>query len=193
MRANNTLFAVALCLAAVVGCGPRHQTSKAFDLLAKNAPDSASFFTLNFYPSTIRMISHLPGEDFGSGFDGIERARAFLAAGGAGSGLSAQIGSLRQNLPEEDFEPLMNLKSHGTHVDVYFREDDPPQYVVLYSDPAATFALEMIGTISPDALHRLGSIDPGTVMDFFDIQTPEKDSTDISLARPDSFRVEVGF
>ena len=192
MGASRVIVAVALCLAAA-GCGPRHQTSESFDHLKESAPDSISFYTLNFYPSTIRMISHLPGQDFGSGFDGIERARAFLAAGEAGVGLSAQFVTLRQNLLQEDFESLMYLKSHETSVDVYLREGDPPHYVVVYSDPAATFALEMIGTVSAAALHQLGSIDPAGVMDFFDIQTPEKDSTDTSHARRDSIRVEVSF
>ncbi len=190
MRVNNKLIAIALCL-IVAGCGPRHQTSEAFDLLKENLPDSASFYTLDFYPSTIRMISRLPGEDFGSGFDGIERARAFLAAGRAGQGLAAQFATLGQNLLQEGFEPLMNFKSKHTGVDVYLREDDPPLYVVLYSDPSATFALEMIGTISPADLHRLGTIDPGSIMDFFDIHTPEQDSTDTSHTLRDSSRAEV--
>lgn len=180
---NRISFAVAVGL-LLMACSPSHPTSDAIDRFEENAPDSVSFYALHFYPSTIRVISRLPGEEFADGFSEVKRARVLLAAGQAGQGLTDRFDVLRQELEAEDYESLMKLKSRGSRVEIFLSDrGSTPHYIVMYSDEAASFILEMIGEVSVNTLRDLGTMDTQKVMDFFDIRPVETDTSTVDTTR----------
>lgn len=178
---NRSFFALFLTLVfiATVGCSQKSEQSETLNRYSKTRDKELT--GLYFYPSTIRMLSKILGDENGKALSEIKRGRIFFSWNDNDSHVRELMDGFKSDLSEEGFEMLMQMKSSGNKIDVYLLDRDIDDYVLFVDGEQGTFILEIFGNLSNGTIRSLSELDMSKVTEVFDLNGPEleskKDST----------------
>lgn len=151
--------------------------------------DENSFRTLYFYPTTIRMLSRVIGDDTGMALSEVRRGRAFFTFSDNEGAINVNFKTLQTGVEEEGFENLMRLKSQGSTVAAYIKGEEPTDYVVFISGADGNLILELVGELSPATLRDISKLDLSKAAGMFDLLpeagTPGSDTLNLQPEPPE--------
>ena len=166
---NRSVFALLLALifSAGIGCGHKSEQSETLNSYSKTR--NKELTGLYFYPSTIRMLSKVLGDENGKALSEIKRGRIFFSWSDDDSKVSDLMTEFKSGLSDEGFEMLMQMKSSGNKIDVYLLDRDVDDYVLFVDGEQGTFVLEIFGNLSAGTIRSLGELDMSKLTQIIDL------------------------
>lgn len=173
----NSQFSLLLLLAVVFlssSCGGRYDQSETLTEYSriKNRDLSA----LYFYPTTIRMLSKVLGDQGGEALEEIEKGRVFFSWDDDDAKTRDVISQLKTRVEKEGYEMLMQMKSSGNKVDVYLLDRDVDDYILFVDGDQGIFVLEILGNLSVSSIKSLSELDMSKVTDIFELDESDFES-----------------
>ena len=136
--------------------------------------------TLYFYPSTIRMVSKILGDEKGQALNEIQKARLFFSLTGDESNIRETFKSFKSGIQDEGFEMLMEMKSSGNKVDIYMRDGEiTDDYILFVNGDQGNFVLEILGNLSANAIRDISQLDLNVLTDIFQDENLKMESPEI--------------
>ena len=132
-----------------------------------------------FYPSTIRMVSKILGDEKGQALNEIKRARLFFSWSDDEQSIRDTFKSLKSGVQAEGFEMLMEMRSSGNKVDIYMMDGETDNYILFVDGSQGSFVLEILGNLSANALRDISQLDLNILTDIFQDENIKMDSPEI--------------
>ena len=185
---NKVLIAIfTFCCVGMGSCGQKNEPSRT--LTEYSERDDRELRSLYFYPTTIRMLSKILGDENGQALKEIQKARLFFSWSDDESGTREVLNSFKSGIEEEGFEMLMRMNSSGDKVDIYMLDSELDDYILFVDGVQGTFVLEILGNLSPSALRDLSKMDMNKMMELVNFVAPENQIATDSV-QTDSLRID---
>lgn len=164
------LFLISLCFA---GC--EHKTTESRTLTEFSDSDQETFKALYFYPTTIRMLAKVFGNESGAGFSEVKGARVFFSLTDDDPSLIKNLfAELQSGIKEENFEVLMQMKSPESNINVYLSDGEIPDYVFFIRGDQGDLIAELNGSLSQESIKEIVQMDLTKAADLFDLMPDKK-------------------
>lgn len=187
-KLNRNIFTV-VCLGLLILASCQSKTHHSQTLTDYSNRDKKEMKTLYFYPSTIRMVSKILGDEKGQALSEIQRARLFFSWTDDQSKLRQTFKSFKSGIQDEGFEMLMEMSSSGNKVDIYMLDGDTDDYILFVDGDQGSFVLEILGNLSTNAIREISQLDLNTLTDIF-----QDDSADLDKRlKEDTLEVKVEY
>ncbi len=164
------ISSIVILLIAVlcISCGRKNAESTALTEYLATAPDNVR--TLYFYPSTIRMLAGMLGDETGASLNEIKRGRLSLTFGGGDTDFQNSFDPLKTAIDDDGFTSIMKLNAPDGKIDIFYREEPEDGYLLFIDQEGSTFILEITGEISMQTIQQLSTLDMGRAMGLLNIQ-----------------------
>lgn len=126
---------------------------------------------LHFYPSTIRMLGEIMGDNSGTAFDGIENARFVFTWNHEEVDIAASFDGIVKAASDDGFEMLAQMDSQNSDVLVYMKDQSTPVFIILLQNSFGDFIIELSGKLSLQSISELGQMDFGSLAGTFGFST----------------------
>src|SRR5688572_2939160 len=110
------IAAFSFCCLAMGSCGQRNEQSRT--LTEYSERDDKELRGLYFYPTTIRMLAKILGDENGQALKEIEKARLYFSWSDDEARTRETLKSFKSGIQEEGFEMLMQMNSSGNKIDI---------------------------------------------------------------------------
>ncbi len=161
------------CLLAITSCERKKEQSQTLSAYSKQ--ENKILKALYFYPTTIRMLSKILGDENGQALSEIKKARLFFSWSDDDKLIGDEVKTLKSGVKDEGFEMLMQMTSSGNKIDVYLLDDEIDDYVLFVDGDQGTFVFEILGNLSPSSIRDISQLDMSKMMDLFDLQKPAEE------------------
>ncbi|NEN25755.1 DUF4252 domain-containing protein [Cryomorpha ignava] len=179
-KLNKYLIPVFLCCFLGLGaCGHKYEQSKTLTEYSKR--DNKELTGLYFYPTTIRMLAKILGDENGQSLKEIEKARLYFSWSDEEENVRETLKSFKSGIKEEGFEMLMQMNSSGNKIDIFMLDKETDDYVIFVDGEQGTFVLEILGNLSPNAIRDISKLDMNKMMDIFELEAPKDENTTDTL------------
>jgi|SRR5690554_1601487 len=171
IKPNSSFFYIlGLGLLILSACHSRpHQSQTLTDY---SNQDKKAMSALYFYPSTIRMVSKILGDDKGQALKEVQRARLFFSLSGDKTEIQQTFKLFKSGINAEGFEMLMQMRSAGNKIDIYMIDGEIDDYILFVEGDQGNFVLEILGNLSANALRDISQLDLNVLTDIFQEETP---------------------
>lgn len=174
---KSLILLVVFCILAMSSCSHRNEQSKTLTEYSKR--DNNELSGLYFYPTTIRMLAKILGDENGQALKEIEKGRLFFSWSDNDENVRETLKSFRSGIAEEGFEMLMQMNSSGNRIDIYMLDRETDDYVIFVDGDQGTFVFEILGNLSPASIRDISKLDMTKMMDLFELEAPkDKNTTD---------------
>jgi len=189
---NKFIIAVlTFCWVGMSSCGHRNEQSRT--LTEYSESDSNELRGLYFYPTTIRMLAKILGDENGQALKEIEKARLYFSWSDDAAKTREILKSFKSGIEEEGFEMLMKMNSSGNKIDIFLLDNEIDDYVIFVDGEQGTFVIEILGNLSPAAINDISKLDMNKMMNLFDLDAPakpNKDSLQTDSLKSDSLHID---
>lgn len=167
------------CLLAMGACGHRNEQSKT--LSEYSGCKDKELRALYFYPTTIRMLSRMLGDESGQALKEVEKGRLFFSWSDEEGRLRETMKSFKAGIADEGFEMLMQMNSSGNKIDLFVLDRETDDYVFFVDSDQGIFVLEILGNLSPASIRDIAKLDMTKMMDLFELEALDDENAPDSL------------
>lgn len=165
-KLNSHSFII-LCFGLLILSACRNKTHQSDTLTDYSNQDGKEMNVLYFYPSTIRMVAKILGDEKGQALNEVQRARFLFSLSGDESKIAETFKLFKSGIKSEGFEMLMQMSSSGNKVDIYMLDGDMDDYILFVSGAQGSFVLEILGNLSANAIRDISQLDMTVLTDVF--------------------------
>ncbi len=172
------LFLIILVL-GMGSCGLRNEESV---YLSEFLVEQRRAAKLYFYPSTIRMLGKIMGNESVNATNEIKNGKLVFSWSEEHFDLSSFFSEISDGLQGEGYDQIIQVKSKESAYRVFFKEGNDAMYVVLVENDYGDFVIEMVGSLSYSGLMELSKMDFREIADTFGVarqQTEKSDTTKV--------------
>jgi len=167
LKRSNICILFSAIILLLQSCNDRADPLDEFE---ENKPGSIRAFYA--YPSTIRMLGEIMGNQGSNFLKDVEKARLFLEWKSEEADSRELFISLKNSALQSEFEELLSLSSKGSDISVFVNDEHTPIYLVFSFGVELDYVLELKGEISMSTLRDIGTLDVNDALNVINLGKP---------------------
>lgn len=166
-RPNSLLriFYILPVILLVSSCGHSHRNADSITDFMDENPRMVQ--GLHFYPSTVRMLGTMMGDEYGTSFKDIQSGRFLYVWNAEKFDLSSHFDELIESSVDDGFELLAEMDTADGKNAIYVNDKSTPIYILLLENSFGDFVVELTGDISLQSIYGLTQLDYSSITDNF--------------------------